>query len=360
VRAFLASWLRVVGGAAFARALPVWAAVAVLAAVVMGGSGMHPASVTEAALGSPRFAAGLALTWLVLIAPVGRAMLDPAPTAWLRALPVAPRWRGAATAAVALAVQLPWAALWAAGAGPAAGALAAAAAAAVMLGLAGLAGRVAWPVRTPSWRGRLAALLGVHRRLLVRGRGAALVRAAGLAWLGGAVAGLVARASQLAAGEAVWWGLAIGAVVVPVATGALAAPVVEADRRLGWVLATSGCSWPARIGAAGLVLAGLGAGLGLVMAAGAWGVGGLAAAPAARLAGWLALLGAGAGGLALRAGAWAVAGDDGTRVVVGMLAVALAALGAIGLLGPVAALALVAAGGAAVAGLAGARPEAGR
>jgi hypothetical protein len=352
VGTFLRVWGRVVGEAAMRRALPVWAGVAVLAGVVMGGNGMHPSALTGAALGSWRFGAGLALTWLVLVVPAARAMLDPALTAYLRALPGPRGGRRAVSAAVLLAVQAPWAALWWIGEGPAAGSAAAAGGAAVAAAVAELAGRVRWPHRAPRWRGGLGAVIGAHRRLLMRGRGAAIVRAIGVAWLGGAAAGLIARANQLSGDETVWWTLIVGALALPIAIGALALPVVDGDRRLGWLLRASGCSWPTRVAAAALVLAVVGAGLGVVAAAAAWGIGEVEAGTALALAGWMALLGAGLGGLALRAGVWAGAHGDATRVVVAMAGAAMASFLAIGVLGIEGALAIAAAGGAAAVALA--------
>src|SRR5687768_3195008 len=100
--------MRVVGEAAARRVVPVWVGVAILAGVVFGGTGMHPSSITGAAMRSWGFGLGLGLTWLVLVVPAGRAMLDPAATAYLRALPVRGRWRASVTAGIAVAAQLPW------------------------------------------------------------------------------------------------------------------------------------------------------------------------------------------------------------------------------------------------------------
>jgi hypothetical protein len=96
----------------------------------------------------------------------------------------------------------------------------------------------------------------------------------------------------------------------------------------------------------------LGAGLGAVVAVGAWGVGDVPPATFASLLAWLGLLGVGLGGVALRAGAWAAADGDGTRVVVGMAGAALGSFVAIGVLGIEGALAVAAAGASATAALA--------
>jgi hypothetical protein len=357
-RALASVWLRVVGGAAAARAVPVWTGVAALVAVLFGGTGMRAEDLTRAALGSPRFAAGLAVTWLVLIVPAGRALLDPARTAYLRALPGPRGLRGAITAAVALVAQLPWTVLWAAGDGAAAGAVATVGAAVAMVVVAEAAGRIPWPRRAPRWRGTVRALLGVHRRLLLRGRGAAVVRAAGIAWLGGAAAGLVARTNQMAGDEALWWSLFIAAVALPVAVGALALPVVEDDRRLGWLLRAAGCSWGERVAGAALTLTALGAGMGVVAAAAC----ALIAAPtpgdAAVLAGWLAALGAGIGACALRAGTWAARVEGGAgRVVTGMMVIALGVFLAIGFLAVSGVVVVAAVGLGGALALAGRRPE---
>jgi len=325
-----------------------WTAVAVLAAVVFGGTGMQPGDLTGPATRSWRFGGVLVASWVLLVIPVGRAILDPRGSAYLRALPVA-RWRrGAITAGIAVAAQGPWTLLWWLGAGAAAGAIATAGAAATMLAIAEVADRIVWPHRTPRWRGAIRAVIGAHVRVLRRERGAALVRAAGIAALGGALAGMIARANQLAPAEAVWWVLAVGAIALPMAVGALALPVLDTDRKLDWLLRTSGCSWPARVLAAGVVLAAVGVALAAVAAGTCALVGRASAGTAAGQLAWLAVLGGGVGALALRVGAWAVVTGDGSRVVIGMAVVAIAGFVAIGVLG-VAGAAAVAVIGASIA-----------
>ncbi len=352
------AWARVVGGAALARAVPVWTGVAVLAAVVFGGTGMGASDLTTAARGSWRFAGGLGLTWLVLVVPAGRALLDPARTAYLRALPGARARRRVITASVALVVQAPWATLWLAGEGAAVGIASTVAAAVAMVAIALLAGRLRWPRRAPTWRGPVRALLGVHRRLLLRGRGAALVRAAGVAWLGGAAAGLVARANQMAGDEALWWTLSVGAVALPIAIGAVAQPVLEGDRQLGWLLRAAGCSWPTRVAGAALTLVLLGAIFGAVAAAGCVVIAAPGAVDAVIMGGWMAALGGGIGACALRAGAWAARVEGGSgRVVVAMALVAVGVFVAIGFLAVVGVLAVAAVGAGGALALAGQRAE---
>jgi hypothetical protein len=299
-------------------------------------------------------------------------MTDPAATGWLRALPIGRGVQWAVIAGVAVVVQAPWAVLWILGAGVLRGVGATVLAAAAMLAVAELAGRVRWPHRAPRWRTGFGALVGAHRRLLLRGRGAALVRAAGVAWLGGAMAGLVSRASELDAFEARWWTLAIASLALPIALGALAQPVVDADRRLEWLVRAHGGASATRVAASAAVLAIVGALLGVVLAIGVVAVDGASPAYAptdpsfvarssvgalAALAGSLVVLGAGLGGLALRAGTWAIDRDDGTRVVLAMAGAAVAAFVAIGILGATGVVAIAAVGLAAASALASRRPQ---
>jgi len=343
-------WGRVVGLAAARRAAPVWGGVAIAAMVIFGGTGMHAADLTGAALGSAGVATGLFALWMILMAPVGAAMVDPRPTAYLRALPWPRAWRWAVGGAIATAVQGPWTLLWAVGEGASAAVVATAVAAAAMLAVAS----IPWPAprRAPRWRGPVRALVGAHGRAVVRRRGTALARGAALAALGGAVAGLVARANALSAAEALVVVLVAASVALPMAIGALAAPVAESDRDLGWVLASTGCSRGARVVAQVVALAGagaaFGAGLGALMA--------LFGAPSpAILVGAAAAHGAALGALSLRVAVWATLTSavppviDGDRIVIGMLGAAVASVLALAAIGPtgvavlaVTALALVA------------------
>ena len=382
---------RVAGGAALARAAPMVVALGMMAALVMGPTGMHPADVVAAADGSRAVRLALWGLWLAATAPAMLAALTCRELVYLRALPVA-RWVWwAVAAAVALAVAAPWAGLFWAGGGAARGCAAG-------LGAAGLA--MAVPVALGLLgRGRLregaAAILpaaAVATLVLWRGGGAGgagggAAAGAGAAWAAilaatGAVAlaaaiplgwrrapelvrprqarrlvgGPAPVALALALAAALWrreraalvrggaiaglagavaglagLGLYGAAAVAMVAVGcaafALSAPLARADRGLRWLCDAAGAAKPLRGSASGLVAA-------------AWGAvaGGLFAASAA----W-----AGAG-----AGASAQAGA-GAGVGVGAGAVAMAApVSGLGLaLGPAlgAALGLAAAGGARLA-----------
>jgi hypothetical protein len=332
-------WARVVGAAAARRAIPVWAGLGVVAAIVFGGTGMHAGDVTMMARGEPVVGAGLMLLWLILVAPVGAAMIEPRATAWLRALPGRRAVRGAVTAAIAIAVQGPWILLWGLGVGPLAGAGAGVLAAVLMIVVA----RVRWPfaARSPRWRGPVRALVGVHVRALVRTRGPAIAR--GLAWAGcgGATAGLIVRGNQLDAAGALAAILLAVAIAAPMGLAGLAAPVAESDRAIAWAIVAVPAG--ARAAAQAIVLAIVGAALAAALVGAASLVG---AAPLAAIAAAPAL-GAGLGAASARLGAWATAGavTDGTRVVIGMTAAAVMTTAAIGALGAWA-IAVVAAGGA--------------
>jgi len=340
-------WARVVGGAAMRRAIPVWAGVGIVAAIVFGGTGMRVGDLTRIARQEPGVGVALGAMWLVLVAPVGAAIADARATAWLRALPSA-RWaRRGVNAVIAMIVQLPWIALWGGGDGVLAAVAMGGAAAAIMMMVA----RVRWPLpaRAPRWRGAIRALAGVHVRALVRTRGAAIARAIAWALCAGAAAGLIARSNQLDDGGAVSALLIAVAIAAPMGLSGLAAPVADSDRAVAW--AAIAASDAARAAAQALVLAIAGAAMALVAAIAAvllWrsGAAGMILAQIAAAA----ALGAGLGAGAARVGAWAATGPitDGTRVVVGMTGAAVLAAAAVGALGAWA-IALVAASGGALA-----------
>ncbi|MCE9577095.1 MAG: hypothetical protein K8W52_28365 [Deltaproteobacteria bacterium] len=322
-------WLRLVGAAAARRAVPVWAGVAIAAGVVFGGTGMQAHDATRIARGEPAAGAAMAAMWLVLTAPIGAAMRTAAP-GWLRALPGSRATPWIVIAAIALAVQWPWALLWIAGEGPIVGAIATTAAAIAMV----VVGGIRWPMRTraPRWRTAVGALAGVHVRAIVRRRGAALVRALAWAMLAGAMAGMIAVSNDLDDGGLAAT-LVAAALAVPLGLAGLVAPVVESDLAARWI---AGVGRAQQIAAQAVALAAIGAALGLIVAAA-----GALVAGAVVVDGVLgaAAVGAGLGAIAVRAGAWAAAapsGFDGTRVVVmlvGATVMTAMAVGAIGLSG---------------------------
>ncbi|HTJ44938.1 MAG TPA: hypothetical protein VL463_22680 [Kofleriaceae bacterium] len=316
----ITTWARVVGAAAAERALPVWAGVGVVVAIVFGGTGMQPHDLTRLAIGERGVGAALAVMWIVLVVPVGAAMIDPPGAAWMRALPSSRIARGAITAAVAIAAQGPWMILWGSGEGPLAGAIAGISAAAIMM----IAARVRLPMRrtAPTWRGPVRALAGVHARTIVRTRGAAIARAIAWSACGGLGAGLVARENELDALVPILVAIAIAA---PAGIAGVAGTVAESDRAIAW--ASLAASRGARAAAQAIVLASSGAALGVIAAIAAMILG--AGGPIEVAAG--AALGAALGATGVRAGAWGV--RDGTRVVVGMTGAAVASALAIGALG---------------------------
>jgi hypothetical protein len=299
----------VVGGAAMRRATPAWIATTLFAGVMFGGNGMQPSELTGLMRASAAVLAAVAGTWQVLIAPVGVVLLDDRSTAYLRSLPAGRRWRWGTVAAFALVAQLPWAGLWAAGQGLAAAAIASSSAAVAMLGVAALR----WPLprRTPRWRGAMRAIVGVHARALWRQRRSSLGRGVLLATIGGAFAGLMVVRNQLATADAVVVLMAVLAVLLVAAVGALAAPVAESDRDLGWLLASTGVAPAQRVLAMTVVLASIGGLLGGLAGVIAAAIGDAPALIAAAVA-----FGVVVGVAVVRAGAWSVADEaDGSKVV---------------------------------------------
>jgi hypothetical protein len=309
------------------RATPAWMAVVVFSSVLFGGNGMQPADLTGLMRSSPAVLAALAGSWLILIGPVGTVLVDDRSTAYLRSLPAGRRWRWGTVAAFALVAQLPWAGLWAAGQGLVAAAIAASSSAIAMLGVAALR----WPLprRAPRWRGPMRAIVGVHGRALWRQRRSSLGRGVLLATSGGAFAGLMVVRNALPTGDAIVVMMAVLAVMLVAAVGALAAPVAESDRDLGWLLASTGVAPARRVLAMTAVLASIGGVLG-----------GLAGVIAAAIAGAPLLIAAAAAfgvvvGIAVvRAGAWSVADEaDGSKVVFAAAGIAAGSLLTIGALG---------------------------
>ncbi len=332
------AWLGTIGRPVAARALPTWVGVAIVASVVMGGNGLMPRDLTALAAASPRAAGVLAGAWLLLTAAAVRAALGAPGAAYLRALPGGRSAEAAAVVAAAGFVHAPWAALWLAGAGlaPAMVAWVGMTAASVGLGL-GLARGHGAP-RAPCWAGPVRALAGVHARSLVRRRGSALVAGAGMAMLGGALAGLmVGHEARTLADAAVLAG-AVATVALAVALTAATACVADSDRGLDWLAAAAGTAAPVRRTAVALVLGGLGLAVATVATAAAVMAG--SARLVGAVAGAHAVVGLGLGLGAVGVAGWARRGDpariDGVRVAVGMVllgAVDLAACGLFGLAG---------------------------
>ncbi len=359
------------GQAAFGRAAPFWAALAMLAAVAMGPTALTPADVMAALHSSGAVRVGLWALWLAGAAPAARAALARPDLLYLRALPIAPALWWSCLAAIALAVQMPWAVLFWYGAGAPAGAAAALGAAGLSAALAvraarpgerlvtgGLAAAVGSLVAAaaPRWAvaaagaaalavslpvgwlrapaaavGRRSArvwiagpapiaLASYHSAGLWRRDGAALGRGLVLALAGGAAAGLV--------GAGPIGTLTIGALTLTAGVFGIAAPVARARREAGWLLDASGVGRAARAGAAAIVLTAWGLLLGAAHAAiaGAIETAGRAVALAP------VLLGLGLALAAVPIAGWADRPDgvDGTRVVVAATLIALAVLVVLG------------------------------
>jgi hypothetical protein len=348
--AWTSAWARATWGPAGRRATPVWVGIAMMVPVLFGENGMRPRDLTTAVLARVEVAVVLAVAWLLLIAPVGRALVRSPGTDYLRALPAPRGARWACVVIGAIGAQLPWTILWTAGEGAAAGAIATLGAAIVTVGV-GVAPGLAPRVRVPRWRRRWTAAAGVHARGVTRTAGASLVRGAGLALLAGAVGGALVRINELAGAAAVTYAAAIAAVLIAIALAGSVAAVAEGERRLEWLARATGLGL-ARAGGATIVLGAIGAALGVVAGGSAAALGGADAATSAAVAGAGIAVGLGLGLAGTRVATWARGargeGIDGARIVLGAGACGFVAAAAIGAFGPVGLVAIVA-GGAGVA-----------
>jgi hypothetical protein len=238
-------WIRAVIVPATRRALPVWMGAGIVAAVIFGGTGMHPQDLTQLALHVPMVAMGLGVTWVLLFVPTARLLVRDDATRYLRSLPFAP-WPPRVLAVIALVVlQLPWLVLWLLGEHVVGAALVVAVTPIICV----LASWRAKParVRRGSWGGPARALLRVYLRALRRRAADALIRAAGLAVLAGGAAGLFARNNDLAPQDASVLATAVIAVVlVPAWVGCLL-PLVEAHRASSWLALSLGIAERMRV-----------------------------------------------------------------------------------------------------------------
>jgi hypothetical protein len=347
VSAWTKAWTRATWGPAARRATPVWAGVAIVGTVVFAGpNGMKPRDVTDAVLGGAGVGAAVIAAWLLLIAPVGRALVRAPGTEYLRSLPAPRGARWAIAAAGAVVAQLPWLVLWTAGAGRVAGVVAMLGAAAVTVAV-GAVPVVARRSRVPVWRARWRAAAGVHLRGVARVAGASVVRGVGFALLAGALGGALVDRNALVGGDAVVYAGAIAAVLIAIGLAGSIAAVAASELRLEWLARSTGLG-AARAGATMVVLAAVGGGLGAVAGAIAAVIAGSAAA--LEVAAATVAIGVGMGLAGTRIATWArrvsdgVEVVDGTRVVVGIAAIGFVAVAALGAFGAVGLVAIVGGG----------------
>jgi hypothetical protein len=124
------------------RALALWAAIGVVAAVLFGSNGMQARDLTHLFHRSAGARIALGMTWIVLVTPVVSGAFDAPGTRTLRSLPVRSRaWRGPLLALMLL-VQLPCGVLFARGDGPLTGGVMMLLAASIEAALVATLGRV--------------------------------------------------------------------------------------------------------------------------------------------------------------------------------------------------------------------------
>jgi hypothetical protein len=369
---------------ALLRAVPAYAALAIIASILFSPNGMRAVDLLHVVAASPATAALLWGGWIVLIAPSARVLFETPETFFLRALPVPPWHFWLVHAAHLLALQAPWMLLWLRGEGPiaalAAGVSAVAASAVVVarpraardllasalvlvavaaslpapirLGLAlaasALAVPLAWSRATSRGvqRGRsrvggsaAPALLLTHAVVLARRDATTLLRGILAVMLGAAVFALLVRNNGFdAVGHEATLALLSGALPLAILTGGVAVKAIETERRLEWLLLSTATSARLRALTALAVPVIAGALGGLVHGV----LGALAAGRDAELTFRITLpslvLGASIGAVAAHGsrGAEQPSGVDGTRVVVTLLTAVLVTMALTGWLGIVA------------------------
>ena len=378
-----------VGQPALVRGLPLYLGLALPVAVIFGPNGMHPADLaraadasagvrlvlwsgwTLAALGAMLLAVQgiFGLFWWVARGPVDAVAGMTLVAAAQAAILVTPRQRlEALMRAVALAgiVALVLAGLHSA--------------ALLAVGLVALAVAVpaAWARcvehgtrRAVALRGRgpVVVLAQLYLRGLWRTRPGLVARTLLTTALGAGLVALASAANALDLAGRAQFSAMVAAVSLSLAAGGLAAPVLEAERGLRWILDSVGAR--GRVAARSLAAGLAGGALGVMHGALArWGAGW---AGLVRLSGVAALVGVGLGVAAVRSAAWAEAAArdravrrrraetpglaegvdlDGARVIAGVAGAMMAALVTLYVLGDAAAL-LVACAGLIVAGTPG-------
>lgn len=287
------------GRAAAQRAAPLVMGILVASAVIFGGNGMNAADLTGLMARAPGVRASLWGLWLLAQTPAARALLGERAALLWRALPV-PRWQHyAVNAGLLLGLELPMIVLYGRGSGPLAALTAA------LLAMAGhallcddgrrprtwlLGGLLALALLGPgepwrtvavllaaglslvlalpaAWRRAAArplprerqlvagpatvALLLAQIALLVRTQRPLLLRAAVFYLIALGIAELALRNNhiQSPAATAALALLVLGPFAL-LAAGALAGPVLSAERTLGWLLLSTGSSGGQRVAAA--------------------------------------------------------------------------------------------------------------
>lgn len=250
---WLSVWTRAVIGPAYRRAFAVWAGCAIIAAIIFGPTAMHPRDITRIALHEPGALIVLGGTWLLVFAPIARALLHADEARYLRSLPSPPITPRLVQLGAIVGLQLPWLALWFIGEGVRGLALFAAS--------TGIVVAVAWwrPSRrargTPRWSSTLAALRGVYFAALGRRAGDALVRGAGLAIFAGLAGGLFVRNNALATEHAARIAASVIAMMtVPAQVGVLGV-LLDAHVRSTWLADSLGISSSTRALALAITLA---------------------------------------------------------------------------------------------------------
>ncbi len=250
---WLQVWTRAVIGPASRRAAAVWVGSAIVAAVVFGPTGMHPADLTGLALHAPAVGAVLALIWLLVYLPIARVIVRADAAAYLRALPGRDRAARLVGALALLGLQLPWLAVWTIGDG--ARGLALVGAWTLVIMVLARWRPVPGALRTPHWGSAGPALRGIHLRALRRRAGDALLRGAGLSILAGVGAGLFVRNNQVTGDAAAVLGASVIAIVlVPAQVGVLLV-LVESHRTSAWLATSLGIPRATRVSSLAFAIA---------------------------------------------------------------------------------------------------------
>lgn len=171
--------LAVSGRALLERTLTTYLLLGIVTAVMFGGSGLHPRTITDAAVASAWFRLALFGGWLLITLPPATTIFASPAGYFLRSLPVPRAHPASACIGLLLLLELPWAVLWTIGCGPAwAAAATLAVAAGTVLCIARIRDTVDWGASA----GVVAALVVGSPMLLSATSVAALLIATSRAW----------------------------------------------------------------------------------------------------------------------------------------------------------------------------------